>query len=202
MGIMTSFRAQNRQRLRESLIIAARDLTVARGWSAVRMAAVAEAVGVSRQTVYNEFDGKADLARALVAAEITSFLDAVREDLSTHGSDVRAAGEAAVLRVLRSAETNPFVKAVLAGGHGGDDELLPFLTTRAEGVLAGAAAVLDEWAREFLPDHDPARVAVATECVVRLTISHVISPSAPAERTAAVLADVLVRLLGDPVTRR
>jgi hypothetical protein len=38
--------------------------------------------------------------------------------------------------------------------------------------------------------------------VVRLTISHVISPSAPAERTAAVLADVLVRLLGDPVTRR
>ncbi len=199
---MTSFRAQNRQRLRESLITAARDLTVARGWSAVRMAAVAEAVGVSRQTVYNEFDGKADLARALVAVEITSFLDAVREDLAAHGADVRAAGEAAILRVLRSAGTNPFVKTVLAGGPGGDDDLLPFLTTRADGVLAGATAVLDEWAREFLPAHDPGRVAVAIECVVRLTISHVVSPSAPAERTAAVLADVLRQLIGDPVTPR
>ena len=198
---MTSFRARNRQRLRAALIAAARELTVARGWSAVRMADVAAAAGVSRQTVYNEFAGKADLAGALAAAEITVFLDAVREDLSAHGADVRAAGEAAVLRVLRSAAANPFVKAVLAGDRSGEDELLPFLTTRPEAVLAGAAEVLDDWARTFLPEHDPARVAVATECVVRLTVSHVVSPSAPAERTAAVLADVLVRLLGEPPAR-
>jgi AcrR family transcriptional regulator len=201
-GTVTTFRAENRRRLRDSLIAAARELTVARGWSAVRMADVARAVGVSRQTLYNEFDGKADLAHALATAEITSFLDAVRADLSAHGSDVRAAGEAAILRVLRSAGTNPFVKAVLGGGQAGDDDLLPFLTTRAEVVLAGAGQVLRDWAGEFLPGHDPARFAVAAECVVRLTVSHVVSPSAPAERTAAVLADVLVRLLQEPVTPR
>lgn len=67
-------RATGRARLRDALIAAARELTVAHGWKNVGMAQVARAAGVSRQTVYNEFDGRAGLAGALVLHEVGRFV--------------------------------------------------------------------------------------------------------------------------------
>lgn len=185
----------SRRLLRESLISAARELTVAHGWAGVRMVDVAAAVGVSRQTVYNEFDGKAGLAEALASREIEAFVATVRQDLFAHGGDVRAAATAAILRVLTTAAEDALIKAVLTSSRGGADELLPFLTTRADLVLAAASAVLHEWARAFLPATDENVLAVAAESIVRLAVSHIVSPSAPADRTADALAEVLVRLL-------
>jgi AcrR family transcriptional regulator len=181
--------------LRRSLISAARELTIAHGWDGVRMADVAEAAGVSRQTVYNEFESKAGLAEALASEEIGTFVAMLREDLYAHGADIRPAATAAILRVLTTAAEDPLIKAVLTSSRGGADELLPYLTTRADLVLAAATAVLHEWAETFLPDTDEAVFAVAAESIVRLAVSHIVLPSAPADRTAAALADVMVRLL-------
>jgi AcrR family transcriptional regulator len=190
-----ALRDKNRRLLRDSVVSAARDLTIARGWDAVRMADVAEAAGVSRQTLYNEFEGKAGLAHALAAREIERFLAAVRHDLAEHGGDVRAAGRAAILHVLSAAAENPLIKAILTSAHGGADDLLPFLTTRADLVLGAAGDVLREWAGTHLPGLDDGTVAVAAETIARLTVSHVVLPSAPPEPTADALAEVLVRLL-------
>ncbi len=191
----SSYRADNRSRLRDALITAARDLTVARGWENVRMADVAAAAGVSRQTVYNEFEGRPGLAEALARREIEAFTAGIRKHLSAHGADVRAAGYAAVRHALEEAAVNPLVRAILTSARGGADELLPYLTTRADVVLAAAGEVVRDWAAAHLPDVDDARVAVAAESIIRLTVSHIVLPLAPPEQTAAVLADVLVRLL-------
>ena len=43
--------------LRDRLVTAAVELTLAHGWSQVTMARLAAEVGVSRQTVYNEVGG-------------------------------------------------------------------------------------------------------------------------------------------------
>ena len=191
----SSYRADNRNRLRDALITAARDLTVARGWENVRMADVAAAAGVSRQTVYNEFEGRPGLAEALAHREIEAFTAGIREHLSAHGADVRAAGYAAVRHTLEEAAANPLVRAILTSARGGADELLPYLTTRADVVLAAAGEVVRDWAVAHLPDVDDARVAVAAESIIRLTVSHIVLPLAPPAQTARVLADVLVRLL-------
>lgn len=183
------------RRLRDLLVGAARDLTVEHGWARVRMVDVARAAGVSRQTVYNQFGGRTGLAQALAVAEIRRFTDAVRDELSAHGADVRAAGRAAILRVLTEAAGNPIVRGVVAGPAGGDDELLPFLTTRSDLALAAAGAVVTEWAGTHLPGVPEPVAAAAAESLIRLTISHVVLPSAPPQVTADVLADVLVRLL-------
>jgi AcrR family transcriptional regulator len=191
MGASPSYRESNRSRLREALIDAARGLTVERGWENVRMADVARAAGVSRQTVYNEFDGRTGLAEALVAREIEAFAAQVRKHLFDHGADVRAAGYAAVVHALEDAARNPLVRGILTGA----DELLPYLTTHSGLILDAAGAVIREWAAQFLPGVDEARLAVAADAVVRLTVSHIVMPSGPPAETAGALADLLVRLL-------
>lgn len=190
-----SYRESNRFRLREALISAARELTVARGWENVRMADVAQAVGVSRQTVYNEFDGRDGLAEALALREIDRFTTEVRARLFAAGADVRAAGHAAILHTLELAAADPLVRAVLTSSGVGADGLLPYLTTRADTVLAVAGEVVREWASRFLPEVDEQVAAVAAESIIRLTVSHIVLPLESPPRTAAMLAEVLVRLL-------
>ena len=54
--------------MRERVIDAALELTTETGWAQVTMGALADAVGVSRQTVYNEIGTKPRLAEAMILA--------------------------------------------------------------------------------------------------------------------------------------
>jgi AcrR family transcriptional regulator len=195
MEATSSYRESNRARLRQALIRAARDLTVEHGWESVRMVDVATAVGVSRQTVYNEFDGRAGLAEALAVSEVRQFAQRIRTELFAHGGDIRTAGYAAIVLTLDEAARNPLVRAVLTSTRGGADELLPYLTTRSEIVLTEAGDVLREWAAAFLPDTHPEVVALAIDAVIRLTVSHIVLPRDTPAATATALAEVFVRLL-------
>ncbi|SCG63170.1 TetR/AcrR family transcriptional regulator [Micromonospora humi] len=179
---------------RDAIVEAARAQTVAGGWDGVRMGAVAEAAGVSRQTLYNEFGTKAGLAEALARHEVDRFVGEVRAALAEHGADVHAAASAAIRRTLASAADNPLVKAILTSARGGSDELLPYLTTRADLVLAESTAALLEWAGRHLPDADPAALAFAADSIVRLVVSHIVLPGAPVDETAGKLADLAVHL--------
>ena len=183
-----------RQRLRDSIVDAARAQTVASGWDGVRMGGVASAAGVSRQTVYNEFGSKAGLAEALARREVDRFVAEVRATLRASGADLPAGAYAAIRHTLAAAADNPLIKAILTSARGGSDELLPYLTTRAELVLTEASAALVEWAGDQLPDADPARLAFAADTVVRLVVSHIVLPRAPVDPTAAALSDVAVHL--------
>ncbi|MGC9665952.1 TetR family transcriptional regulator [Planosporangium sp. 12N6] len=198
METTARYRDTARQRMREAIIDAARDLTVAVGWDAVRMADVAARVGVSRQTVYNEFSSKAGLAEALAEAETDRFVAGVRDALYAH-EDVRTAAHAAIFRVLTEAAGNPLIKAILTSARDGADPLLPYLTTRSERVLAAATAVLGEWVADRLPGLPADAVAFGGESIIRLVVSHIVLPLAPVDQTAAALADLAVRFIADPV---
>ncbi|MGC4773004.1 TetR family transcriptional regulator [Micromonospora sp. DT44] len=191
---MTATTGSPRQRLRDTIVDAARARTIAAGWDAVRMGGVATAAGVSRQTVYNEFGSKAGLAEALARREVDRFVGDVREALDTHGSDVRAGAYAAIAHTLATASDNPLVKAILTSGRGGSDELLPYLTTRAEMVLTEASGALLGWAGDHLPGADPNALAFAADTIVRLVVSHIVLPGAPIEQTATALANLAVHL--------
>jgi hypothetical protein len=104
---------------------------------------------------------------------------------------------AAVEFTLHEAADNPLLKAVLASARGTDD-LLPFLTTRSEPVLVAARAKMIAGILEREPGHDPADVALVAESLVRLTVSHLVLPTAPVETTARQLALLASRALGDP----
>lgn len=195
MEVTSSYRESNRARLREALIAAARGLTVEHGWDAVRMVDVARVAGVSRQTVYNEFDGRAGLAEALAVSEVERFVERLRVELAGHGADVGAATYAAILLTLDEAARNPLVRAVLTSGRGGAEELLPYLTTRSDVVLTAAGKMLIEWTSVQLPTVSAATVALAADAVIRLTVSHIMLPLDTPAGSAARLSDTFLRLL-------
>src|SRR6187200_1475644 len=91
---------------RERLLAAATAFTAEHGWGALTMGKLADLVGVSRQTVYNELGGKPQLAEAMVLRELELFLDVVDSAFQDNPDDLVRAIEAAALRVLDLARTD------------------------------------------------------------------------------------------------
>jgi AcrR family transcriptional regulator len=63
--------------MRERVVAAASALTLEAGWAGLTMGKLADRVGVSRQTVYNEVGSKPQLAEEMVLAELAKFLAVV-----------------------------------------------------------------------------------------------------------------------------
>jgi AcrR family transcriptional regulator len=181
------FYAQMRSVLRDRLLDAAAELTCADGWNAVTMGAVADRVGISRQSVYKEIGSKAALGEAVITRETDRVLTGVTGQLRAHGDDAVAGIPAAVGYVLAAGADNPLIKAILVGAHGGDADLLPLLAARPEPVLARAIAVVGAQARDLYSGLPlaPRTLDRLSEIVVRLTLSHLMQPTGPIEEAVA-----------------
>lgn len=188
------FAQSSRHRLREALLDAAFQRAVTGDWGQVRMADVAAAAGVSRQTLYNEFGNKDRLAEAMLSRHNAHFLAGVTRVLEEHAGDgLGVAVAAAASFTLAEAADDPLLKAILTSSR--HDDLLPFLTTRSEPVLTSSRDTIAEFIARSRPELDPARVRVIAEAAVRLTVSHIVLPLDPADRIAEHLGEIVDRYL-------
>jgi AcrR family transcriptional regulator len=178
----------------ERILVAAAEMTAEIGWSGVTMAAVAERVGVSRQTVYNEWGNRDRLAEAMVLRELGAFLDQVDAGFDACPSDLRAGTQAAIANVLDLARTNPLLAAIVTATHGAETELVPLLTTRADVVIA----VASERVRVRLAAYPGVALdalETTVDLLVRTVLSHVMQPGTVPGDTADGLARAVTRLL-------
>jgi AcrR family transcriptional regulator len=189
-------RVQFRRQVREQALDAAQAQLVERGWEHVTVSAVAAAVGVSRPTFYKEFASKQALGEALVRRETDRFLAGVAAVLEEHTADPHAAIGAAVRFTLTEAAGNPLLHAVLTSTRGGDDSLLPLLTTRSGPLLAAATDALSGWFAAHFPELAEEEVHEGVDAVVRLVVSHLVLPAASPDETARRLARLATRYLG------
>ncbi|WP_435741826.1 TetR family transcriptional regulator [Nocardioides sp. SYSU DS0663] len=180
---------------RDRLVDAAVRMTIDLGWSKVTMVRLADEVGVSRQTVYNEMGTKVGLAEAMILRELDRFLGVVRLAFDDHPEDLVEAIRAATRTVLEHAQDNPLLHAVVSATHGADTELLPLLTTHAGSLLEVARSVLLERIAPYDVDLTPAELATAIDIVVRVVLSHVMQPSGTPAETADRLAWLAGRVL-------
>ncbi|MGH3450298.1 MAG: TetR/AcrR family transcriptional regulator [Haloechinothrix sp.] len=174
--------------LRDTLFDAASDQLADRSWSDIRMADIAKAAGVSRQTLYKEFGSRQAFAQAYVLREAERFLGGVEEAVSAHVDEPTRALAAAVEVFLNAAADEPLITAIVKGDEG--DGLLPLVTNQAGPVLAFATDRLASFlvaAWPTVPDHS---VWLIAEYMVRLAISHAASPTASVKQTAANMAEV------------
>ncbi len=181
--------------IRERLVVAATDLTTTEGWSAVTMSRLAETVGVSRQTVYNEIGTKPALAEAMILGELARFLENVDQAFLAHPDDLVAAIRAAVVGVLEFAEGNPLLHAIVSATHGADTELLPLLTTHAGALMVTAKLVIADHLTAYDLDLSDDQLEVVIDAIVRIVLSHVMQPSGPATETADGIAWIARRVL-------
>jgi AcrR family transcriptional regulator len=176
--------------VRDRLLDAAQQVIERSGWSTVTMARLADAAGVSRQTVYNEFGTKHGLAQQLVLRELDRFLAVVRDRMAEQTElveGIRAACEG----VLLMGEQNLIVRTVvgsLPDEH--DTDLLQLLTTESGEIIRAAVVVVQQSIEESYPPLPltPAELEVAVEVVVRLVLSAITRPSKPAREAAADIA--------------
>ena len=96
--------------MRERVIDAAVNLTTEVGWAQVTMARLADVVGVSRQTVYNEIGTKPRLAEAMILRELERFLGLVTAAFDAHPTDLVGAIRDASRAVLEASQDNPLLQ--------------------------------------------------------------------------------------------
>lgn len=171
----------------ERILAAAAEMTAEIGWPAVTMAALAERVGVSRQTVYNEWGSRDRLAEAMVLRELGAFLDEVDTGFDAHPRDLEKGVREAIRRVLALASINPLLRAIVTATHGAETELVPLLTTRADVVIAVASERVRDRLVEYPGVHADA-IPVTVDMLVRTVLSYVMQTDEEPGRTASGLA--------------
>jgi AcrR family transcriptional regulator len=177
---------------RQRIVAAAVALTTAEGWTAVTMSRLADDVGVSRQTVYNEVGSKTGLAEAMVLTELDRFLTLVDDGFHAHPDDLARAMRAAVRGVLREAGRNELLRTIVAPGGG---DLLPPLTTDSAALLDAAKTVVGQRIAAYENTVDGRTRDAVVDMLVRTVLGHVMQPSASPERSADDIAALATRLL-------
>ncbi|GEE01678.1 putative transcriptional regulator, TetR family protein [Gordonia spumicola] len=177
MSQIRSFQSEVRDLLRNRILDTARDLVIDGGWSSVNMSKVARMVGISRAGLYNEMGTRQDLAAALVAREADRFLTGVADAIASHPDDLVAGLAAAAASTLRTGEENRLLLSVVQGVSGTpESELLSLVAVDSETVLGRAMETVSEQVRLISPAMPDDDLALVTEVMVRLTVSHLLQP--------------------------
>jgi AcrR family transcriptional regulator len=164
------------------------------GLSRLTVDDVARLAGVSRQTVYRYFDSKDAVIEALVAREEEILLEGVRA-AHRQAPSLREAIRRSVLFCLQAAREHPLLDRLLDSEP---EVLLPYLTTRAGGLIERARGVLEELVAER-NDVRPDLAARSADLAVRAVVSYTLTPSdEPPEQVAREVA----RILASAIERR
>lgn len=162
------------------------------------MARLAERVGVSRQTIYNEVGSKAHLAE-LIRQRAARRLEQIIDDAFTrHPTDVVDGVRRAAHDFLQAVQVDPMLQAILTSSQGLPSPLLPspkqdasFLWQRARRSLQ---ANLEGYELGLTEDER----AIFVEALIRLVLSKALAPSASPEDAADGISWVAARVLASP----
>ncbi len=185
----------SRALLRDSVLDAMRDLLLTRDWSAITLADVARATGISRQTIYNEFGSRQGLAQGYALRLADRLVDTIKDTVDANVGDIHTALLQGFREFFAESAADPLVISLLTGVAKPD--LLQLITTDSAPIITRASARLvsafnQTWVA--ISDEDAGVIARA---IVRLCLSYV---SMPPESDHDVAAD-LARLLAPFVER-
>ncbi|GAA1388651.1 TetR family transcriptional regulator [Pseudonocardia kongjuensis] len=182
-----------RDLLRDAALDAALQILVAEGAQHLRMADVAAAVDVSRQTIYAEFGTKQVMLRQLVDRETRGLCAALVAVLDSHAGDPAAAVDTGCALLLRRSRADPLVKTIVSGSA--DVDLLPLVTTDGAPIVKILSAAFRGYFHQHWPAAAEDGVVLVADVVTRLTISHVLMPDRPVEIASRDIAAVLTPFL-------
>ena len=160
--------------LRDLVLDAMRDLLLAKDWSSITLADVANAAGISRQTIYNEFGSRQGLAQGYALRLADRLVDAVGEAIYSNVGDIYAAFLSGFRSFFTESAADPLVISLLTGVAKPD--LLQLITTDSAPIISRASARLTDtfmhsWVKASEEDS-----GVLARAIVRLAMSYVSMP--------------------------
>jgi AcrR family transcriptional regulator len=164
----------SRALLRDSILDGMRDLLLSRDWSAITLADVARAAGISRQTIYNEFGSRQGLAYGYALRLADRLVDAVDEAIRGNIGDMYAAFLQGFRAFFTESASDPLVVSLRSGEAKPD--LLQLITIDSGPVIMRCSQRLTttlahSWVRAS--DED---AGVLARAIVRLAMSYVSMP--------------------------
>jgi AcrR family transcriptional regulator len=179
----------SRALLRDSILDGMRDLLLTRDWSAITLADVARAAGISRQTIYNEFGSRQGLAQAYALRLADRLVDVVDDAIRQNIGDIYSAFLQGFRAFLDESAADPLVISLLSGEAKPD--LLQLITLDSAPVIIHCSQRLTASFAESWVKHSDEDAAVLARAIVRLAMSYV---SMPREADYDIAVD-LARLL-------
>lgn len=187
-----AYQQASKQLLRRGLLDAMREHLRDSDWSSVTMTDIAEAAGVSRQTVYNEFGSRQGLATAYALRLTDEFCVAVDVAVEKNVGRVRDALREGYRSFFALAAADPLVQSLLSGQAKPD--LLRLITTDAAPLILHATeSIATTLHRSWIgAPYDEARRVASS--IGRMALSYIAMPP----EDDSDVADHLARLF-EPV---
>jgi AcrR family transcriptional regulator len=179
----------SRALLRDSILDGMRDLLLTRDWSAITLADVARAAGISRQTIYNEFGSRQGLAQGYALRLADRLVDVVDDAIRQNVGDIYSAFLQGFRAFLDESAADPLVIS-LRGGEAKPD-LLQLITLDSGPIITRCSQRLTASFAESWVKHSEEDAGVLGRAIVRLAMSYV---SMPREADYDIAID-LARLL-------
>jgi len=172
--------------LRDSILDGMRDLLLTRDWSAITLADVARAAGISRQTIYNEFGSRQGLAQAYALRLADRLVDHVDDAVKGNVGEVYNAFLQGFRDFFAESAADPLVISLLTGETKPD--LLQLITTHSGPIINHCSQRLtstfqDSWVKAS--DED---AGILARAIVRIAMSYVSMPPEADHDVAADLA--------------
>lgn len=160
--------------LRDSILDGMRELLLSRDWSAITLSHVAQAAGISRQTIYNEFGSRQGLAQAYALRLADRLVDQIDLAIDGNVGDVYAAFHQGFRDFFTESAADPLVISLLTGDIKPD--LLQLITTDSGPIITRCSqrltsTFIDSWVRASEED-----AGVLARAIVRLAMSYVSMP--------------------------
>jgi AcrR family transcriptional regulator len=178
-----SYAQAARSLLRESVLTAVDELVTHDGWAATSIERVAKAVGISRQTVYNEFGSRQSLAEAYILHRLDALLAGV-DEVVRESDDLEEGMRAGITRFFDMVD-EPLIRTVLSGS--GDRSGLTALLRQ---VNEHTTVHLADLIRSIRPNISVEDAVILADSVARLAVAHALAPTLDPK----VAVDRMVRL--------
>ncbi|WP_010539699.1 TetR/AcrR family transcriptional regulator [Dietzia alimentaria] len=186
-----------RQSLRGTVFDAMHELLVSRDWSAVTMSDVANAAGLSRQTLYSTFGNRQGLAQAYALRLSETFAGEIRDSINRNPGQIDTALREGINGFLLSSRRDPLVRALLTGDIKPD--LLRLITTEAGPLIERATEVLTPALSDSWMHIEESQARLAASIIARIGISFISLPPDDPEQLASGLTDVIAPYLREVV---
>ena len=173
--------SQGSEQSQKKILDAVEAIWRAEGMSKLTVAKVARRAGFSRQAIYSYFPTKEMLVSAYLMRASKQLLRKVERCFEQHSDDAARGAYHAILQLLTLTQTNQVLQQAQER-----DDLAPFLSSRGDLLLhLGREMISALLSRYFvLPEE---QTLFPADTIVRLFISHLLTPSLDASREVVAL---------------
>ncbi|CAM4081623.1 Bacterial regulatory proteins, tetR family [Mycobacterium basiliense] len=175
--------------MHNGVLDALQSLLLVRKWSSITMADVAAAAGISRGTLYNEFQSRRGLARHYALRLTDSIVTGMRAAIDEHHSDGYGAMHTVFRDFFDRVANDPLAQVLRT--EDAPSDILRLITVESQFLVDHATEQLSHTFQHSWVNANQYDATVMGQAVVRAALSYLALPPSDADEAATGMAHLL-----------